>query len=199
MSRPNNTNGTEDQEPRAYASVASSSSGSGDADDQPSFAKLTKLPDTGMCQRRTNADTQSDKRDRTPKTKRASKGQAVTTPSTMASIARNVCTDILSSIVGDTFVHKSSSEEVSPANSNDAELEESKTPESDIEEGIQESNTGIRSVEESKSQETKINIQSSSSSSHQPPSSRTRLARSTSREREARLASENQVMTRSRS
>jgi len=66
--RPNNTNGTEDQEPRTYASVASSSSGSHDAGDQPSFAKLTKLPATGMRQRRTSADTRSNKRDRTPKT-----------------------------------------------------------------------------------------------------------------------------------
>ena len=199
ISRPTNANGTEDQEPRTYASIASSSSGSGDAGDQPSFAKLTKLPTTGMRQRWTSTDAQSDKQDRTPKTKRTSKGQTVTTPSTMASIARKVCTKILSPIVGDQCVHKSSSEEVSPANSNDPELEESKTPEPDIEEGIRETNTGIRSVEESKSQETEINIQSSSSSSHQPPSSRTRLARSTSREREARLASENQVMTRSQS
>jgi len=152
-----------------------------------------------MHQRRTSTDTQSDKRNRTPKTKRTSKGHAVTTPSTMASIARNVCTDILSPIVGDAYVHKSSSEEVSPANSNDPELEESKTLEPDIEEGIRETNTGLQSVEESKSQETEINIQSSSSSSHQPPSSRTRLARSTSCEREARLASQNQVMTHSRS
>jgi len=151
-----------------------------------------------MCQRRTSTDTQPNKRDRTPKTKRTSKGQAVTTPSTMASVARNVCTDILSPIVGNTYVHNSS-EEVSPANSNDPELEESKTPEPDVEEGIRETNASIRSVKESKSQETEINIQSSSSSSHQPPSSRTRLARSTSHEREARLASENQVMTRSRS
>jgi len=67
ISCPNNTNGTEDQEPRTYASVASSSSGSGDAGDQPSVAKLTKLPTTGMRQRRTSADTQSDKRDRTPR------------------------------------------------------------------------------------------------------------------------------------
>jgi len=44
--RPNNTNGTEDQEPHTYASVASSSSGSDDASDQPSFSKLTKLPNT---------------------------------------------------------------------------------------------------------------------------------------------------------
>jgi len=51
ISRPTNADGAEDQEPRTYASVASSSSGSGDAGDQPSFAKLTKLPDTGMRQR----------------------------------------------------------------------------------------------------------------------------------------------------
>jgi len=174
ISHPTNTNGTEDQEPRTYASIASSSSGSGDAGDQPSFAKLTKLPTTGMRQRWTSTDAQSDKQDRTPKTKRTSKGQTVTTPSTMASIARNVCTEILSPIVGDQYVHKSSSEEVSPANSNDPELKESKTPEPDIEEGIQETNTGIRSVEESKSQETEINIQSSSSSSLFPTRERAR-------------------------
>jgi len=173
ISRPTNTNGVEDQEPRTYASVASSSSGSGDAGDEPNFAKLTKLPTTGMRQRRASTDTQSDKRNRTPKTKHTSKGHALTTPSTMAGIARNVCTDILSPIVGDAYVHKSSSEEVSPANSNDPKLEESKTLEPDIEEGIRETNAGIRSVKESKSQETEINIQSSSSSSHQPPSSRT--------------------------
>jgi len=116
----------------------------------------------------------------------------------MASIARNVCTDILSPIVGNTYMH-SSSEEVSPTNSSDSKIEESKTQEPDIEEGIQETNTSIRSIEESKSQETGINIQSSSSSSHQPVYTRTRLARSTSRDREARLASENQVVTCSRS
>jgi len=197
MSHPTNTHGIEDQEPRTYASIASSSSGSGDADDQPSFTKLTKLPDTGMRQRQTSADIQSNKRDRTPKTKRTLKNQAVNAPNTMASIARNVCTKILSPIVGNNYVHNSS-EEVSPANSNDLDLKESKIPGPDIEEGIQEINTGIQSVEESKSQETEINIQSSSSSSHQPVYTRTRL-RSTSREREARLASENQVMTRSRS
>jgi len=140
VSRPNNTNGTEDQEPCTYASVASSSSGSDDAGDQPSFAKLTKLPDTGMRHRRISNDTQPNKRDRTPKTKRTSKGQAVTTPNTMASIARNVCTDILSPIVGNAYVH-SSSEEVSPTNSSDSKVEESKTREPDIEEGIQETNT----------------------------------------------------------
>jgi len=59
VSRPNNTNGTEDQEPRTYASVVSSSSGSDDAGDQPT--KLTKPPDTGMRQRRPRADTQSNK------------------------------------------------------------------------------------------------------------------------------------------
>jgi len=58
---PNNTDGIEDQEPRTCASVASSSSGSDDAGDQPSFAKLTKLPDTGMRQRWTSTDTQSNK------------------------------------------------------------------------------------------------------------------------------------------
>jgi len=98
--RPNNTNGAEDQEPRACASVASSSSGSDDTGNQPSFSKLTKLPDTGMRQRRPRADTQSNKQDRTPKTKRAPRDQAVNAPSTMASVARDVCTDILSPLVG---------------------------------------------------------------------------------------------------
>jgi len=132
----------------------------------------------------------------------------------MASIARDVCMDILSPIVGKMYEHNSS-EEVSPANLNDSEIKqksstqptvgvdtqvkESKTREPDIEEGVQETNTDIQSVKESKSQETDINIQSSSSSSHQPVCTRTRLARSTSREREARLASENQVTTRSQS
>jgi len=150
-----------------------------------------------MRQRRTSADVQSNKRDRTPKTKRTLKNQTANTPKTMASVARNVCTKILSPIVGNNYVHNSS-EEVSPANSNDLDLEESKISGPDIEQGIQEINTGIRSVEESKSQETEINIQLSSSSSHQPVCTRTRL-RSTLREREARLASEIQVMTRSRS
>jgi len=72
--RPNNTDGTEDQGPHTYTSVASSSSGSDDAGDQQNFSKLTKLPDTGMRQRRTSADTQSNKRDRTPKTKRTPMG-----------------------------------------------------------------------------------------------------------------------------
>jgi len=158
VSCPTNTDSTKDQEPHTYASIASSSSGSGDAGDQPSFAKLTKLPDTGMRQRRASADVQSNKRDRTPKTKRTPKDQAVSTPKPMASMARNVCTKILSPLVGDGYVHKSSSEEASPTNSNDPELEESKTPEPDIDEGIRETNTGIQSVKESKSQETEINI-----------------------------------------
>jgi len=142
ISRPTDADSTEDQEPRTYASIASSSSGSGDAGDQRSFAKLTKLPDTGMRQRRTSADVQSNKRDRTPKTKRALKNQAVNTPKTMAIIARNVCTEILSPIVGNDYVHNSS-EEVSPANSNHLDLEESKISGPDIEEGIQEVDTGI--------------------------------------------------------
>jgi len=36
--------------PRTYASMASSSSGSADADDQPSWTKLTPLSDSGMRQ-----------------------------------------------------------------------------------------------------------------------------------------------------
>jgi len=142
VSRPSNANGTEDQGPRTYASVASYSSGSGDSGDQPSFSQLTKLPDTGMRQRRTSAGTQSNKRDRTPKTKRTPKDQAVSTPSTMASIARDVCADILSPLVGNKYEHNSS-EEVSPTNLNDSEIEESKTREPDIEEGVRETNTEI--------------------------------------------------------
>jgi len=95
-----------------------------------------------MRQRWTSADVQSNKRDRTPKTKRTLKNQAVNTPKTMASVARNVCTKILSPIVGNNYVHNSS-EEVSPANPNDLDLEESKILGPYIEEGIQEINTGI--------------------------------------------------------
>jgi len=181
-SRPDNTSSTEDHEPRTYASVASSSSGSGDGNDQPDISTLTKLPDTGMRQRRATATgtTPSNKRDRTPKAKRAPKDQATATPSTVASIARNVCTDMLSPFMGDTYVH-CSSDDASPTNSNDSKADESKT------------------AGTPKSPDTDIHIQSSSSSSHQPPASRTRLARSTSREREARLAAENQRVTRSRS
>jgi len=51
VSHLNSPNGTEDKEAHTYASVASSSSGSGGTDDQPNFTKLTKLPDTGMHQR----------------------------------------------------------------------------------------------------------------------------------------------------
>jgi len=89
-SRPDNISGAEGQASRTYASVASSSSGSGDGDDQPDIATLTKPPDTGMRQRRANAPAQSNKRDRTPTTKRAPKDKAVAAPNTTASIARNV-------------------------------------------------------------------------------------------------------------
>jgi len=77
--------------------------------------------------------------------------------------------------------------------------EELRTREPDIDEGVQHNDTNVQSVEESKSPGTDLNIQSSSSSLHQPVHTRTRLARSTSREKAARLAAENQVMTRSRS
>jgi len=175
-----------------YASVAGSNSASGDATDQPNSTHLTNLPDAGMRQRRPHSSAQSNKRERTPKIDRAPK--TVTTPSTIASVARGVCTDVLSPIVGNMHVHNSS-EEVSPANSNDPE--ELKNREPDIEEGVV--NTSIPSAEESKSPGTELNIQSSSSSSHQPVHTRTRLARSTSREKAARLAAESQRMTRSRS
>ena len=60
----------------------------------------------------------------------------------MASIARDVCADILSPLVGNKYEHNSS-EEVSPTNLNDSEIEESKTREPDIEEGVRETNTEI--------------------------------------------------------
>jgi len=47
----------------------------------------------------------------------------------------DVCQTPVAKKIVNTYVHNSS-EEVSPANSNDPELEESKTPEPDIEEGI---------------------------------------------------------------
>ena len=192
--RLNNLNDTEDQEAPTYASIAGSSSASGDAIDQPNSTQLTKLPDTGMRQRRSHDSTQSNKRERTPKIDRTPR--TATTPSTIASVARGVCTDVLSPIVGNMYVHNSS-EEVSPANSNDPE--ELKTREPDIEEGIQHNDVNVPSVEKSKSPGTDLNVQSSSSSSHQPIHTRTRLARSTSREKEARLAAENQRVTLSRS
>ena len=86
--------------------------------------------------------------------------------------------------VGNRYEHNSS-EEVTPTNSNDSDTDKTPPAQPDIEEGVQ--------VEESKSQETEINMQSSSSSSHQPISQQTRLARSSSREREARLASDARV------
>jgi len=164
----NNLNDTEDQETPTYASIAGSSSASGDALDQPSSTQLINLPDTGMRQRRPHNNAQSNKRERTPKINRTPR--TVTAPSTIASIARGVCTDILSPIVGNMCVHNSS-EEVSPANSNDPK--ELKTREPDIEEGIQRNNINVPSVEESKSPGTELNIQSSSSSSHQPVHTRT--------------------------
>jgi len=60
-----------------------------------------------------------------------------------------------------------SSKEVTPGNSNDSETDKKPSPKPDIKEGFQ--------VKESKSQETEINIQSSSSSSHQPILQRTML------------------------
>jgi len=105
----------------------------------------------------------------------------VTTPKTVASTASDFCGDILSPIVGKRYEHNSS-EEVTPTNSNDSETDKKPPAQPDSEEGTQ--------VGESKSQETELNIQSSSSSSHQPVAQRTRLARSTSREREARLDSD---------
>jgi len=104
-------------------------------------------------------------------------------PNSIVSIAKDVCGDILSPIVGGKYKHNSS-EEVTPNNSNNSETDKKPSPQPDIKEG--------GGVEESKSQETDINMQSSSSSSHQPISQRTRL-RSISHEREARLASGGRV------
>ena len=148
------------EDTRTYASVSSSNSGSADADEQPSWAKLTPLPDSGMRQRRPVAGTKVHKRERTPKNKHTPNTRNTATPNSIASIARDVCSDILSPIVGKRYEHQSS-EEVTPANSNDSETDKKPSPQPDIEEGVQ--------VKESKSQETEINIQSSSSSSHQAP------------------------------
>jgi len=107
----------------------------------------------------------------------------------VASIASDFCGDILFPIVGKRYEHNSS-EEVTPTNSNDSETNKKPPGQPDVEEGVQ--------VGESKSQETELNIQSSPSSSHQPIAQQTRLACTTSREREARLASDVRV-THSRS
>jgi len=83
--------------------------------------------------------------------------------------------------VGNRYDHNSS-KEVTPTNSNDSDADKKPPAQHVIEEGIQ--------VEETKRQETEINTQSSSNSSHQLITQQTRLAWSTSREREARLASD---------
>jgi len=144
---------------------------------------MTTLPESAMRRR------WAHKRERTPKNKsHTSKGQGVATPKTVASIASDFCGDILSPIVGKRYEHNSS-EDVTPTNSNDSETDTRPPAQPDIEEGVR--------VEESKSQETELNVQSSSSSSHQPITQWT-ILRLTSREREARLAS-GIPMTRSRS
>jgi len=155
---------------------------------------MTPSPDEGMRQQRQRlqAAKQSDK---TGKREHPLKGnfksrqqssQKVNTPKSVTHAATDICGDILSPFLGDRYKHRSS-EEVSPANSKDSDADtkppaqpdfagDTRTGGSprDIEEGTQ--------VDESKSQDTDINLQSSSSSSHQPPSSRTRL---TLQEREA--------------
>jgi len=131
--------------------ILAASSSSSDTDDQPGWTKMTTLPESGMRQRWVH------KRERTPKNNsHASKGQGVATPKTVASIASDFCGDILFPIVGKRYEHNSS-EEVTPTNSNDAETDTMPPAQPDIEEGVR--------VEESKSQETELNIQSSSSSS----------------------------------
>jgi len=182
ISHHNSADDATGEDARTYTSVASSNSGSDDAGEQPSWAKLTPLPDSGMCQWRSVAGTKVHKRERTPKSKRTPNARNTATPNSIASIAtsRDVCGDILSPVVGRKHEHNSS-EEATPTDSNGSETDKKPSAQPDIEEGVQ--------VKESKIQETEINMQSSSSSSHQPIWQRTRL-RSTSHEREARLASD---------
>ena len=133
--------------------------------------------------------TATQERENPQKQVRPSNDRNAATPNTVASIASDVCGDILSPVIGKMYQHNSS-EEITPTNLNDSEAGKKSPGQPDIEEGIQ--------VKELKSQETNINIQSSLSSSHQPISQPNRLACSTSREREARLAPDARV-TRSQS
>ena len=73
------------EDTRTYASVASSNSGSADADELLSWAKLTPLPDSGMRQRRSVAGTKVHKRERTPKNKRTPNTRNAATPNSIAS------------------------------------------------------------------------------------------------------------------
>jgi len=81
------------EDTRAYASVASSNSGSTDTDEQPSWAKLTPLPDAGMRHCWSVAGTKAHKRERTPKNKRTPNTRNTATPNSIARIARDVCGD----------------------------------------------------------------------------------------------------------
>jgi len=158
------------EDTRTHASVASSSSGSSDALDQLGWSTMTKL--SGLRHRQSAAGTQPHKRERTPK----NKSRTLATPNTATSIANDVCSATLSPIMGKMYKHNSS-EEVSVTNLSNPEADKKPLAQPDIEEGIR--------VKESKRQETDINIQSSLSSPHPPIAQRTRLARSTSHERES--------------
>jgi len=79
------------EDTHAYASVTSSNSGSDDAGEQPSWTKLTPLPDSRMRQRQAVAGTKAHKRERTPKNKRTPNARNAATPNSIASITRDVC------------------------------------------------------------------------------------------------------------
>jgi len=82
-----------------YASVASSSSGSANADDQPGWTTMTNL--SGMRQKRSAAGKQAHKRERTRKIK----SHTPATPNTVASVGNDVCGAMLSPIVGQMYEH----------------------------------------------------------------------------------------------
>jgi len=181
-------NGSSEGSVRSYADVAGATSNLADVDDPPTWT-LTPLPDKGMRQRRIQSAEARKQRlqsaqhsDQTGKREHPIKGnfssrqprdKQVTTPMSVQSIASSICGDILSPIIGDRYKHQSS-EDVTPTNS--GELDEVTKPPAqpdisgdtrvddpphDIVEGIP--------VDALASQDTDINLQSSSSSSHQPP------------------------------
>jgi len=105
VSHHNSPEGGTSEGPHTYASMASSSLGSADADNQPSWTKLTPLPDSGVPQRQSSTGAQAHKRERTPKNKRTSNTRNTATPNAIASITRDVCNDILSPIIGNRYGH----------------------------------------------------------------------------------------------
>jgi len=188
-------NGSSEGSVRSYADVASTTS-SPAADGDPTPWALTPLPDAGMRQRRIQSAAARKQRlqsaqhsDQTGKREHPIKGnfssrqprdKQATTPMSVQSIAHNICGEILSPFVLGKYTHQSS-EEVSPANSGELEDDtkppaqpdisgdaRAEDPPHDIVEGIP--------VDALETRDTDINLQSSSSSSHQPPCSRTRLA-----------------------